>query len=286
MSEIVQDEPRVASLHTKWMPGFLHDIRELGEEIGFANAIHTTLEDAGITVNVEGDFDQLKEHPKGILFVGDHQTRWEFVAVADMISQMNRSDILNIAKFYVQRKVHMALGHQAAADHAAPVYPRILARDRPDFLNYEFFNRLVFRKHLLSFSESLDANTHSLARASRALADGGAVNIHPTGVIDDATTRPWRSGVGKIIQNIPEEQRSDVLLAPYSLAPLSRARFFGAVAMRGFSFLGRPQTMEVKLGSLQLMSDLVDELPGEERENPEAITARLRAHFLKDFANQ
>lgn len=286
MSEIIHSVLGSDTPRPRWVPGFLRDIEERGEEIGFAGAIHETLENANITVNVEGDFEQLKDHSDGILFIGDHKTRWEFVAVADMLSQMNRSDILNIAKFYVQRKIYMALGYRAATDHAAPVYPRILARDRPNFLNYEILNRLIFQKHLLSFAESRDANTKSLGEASQMLANGGVVNIHPAGTLGDSTTLPWRSGVGRIIQHIPDEMKSDVLVAPYSLDPLSRAHFLGAVATRGFGFFGRPQTMEVKLGTLRKLSDFVEELPGNDHQNPEAITARLREHFVDDFTNQ
>jgi hypothetical protein len=286
MSEVIHGTLNEDSSRPKWIPGFLRDIEELGEELGFTNAIHETLKRSHITVRVEGDFDQLKEHSDGILFIGDHKTRWEFVAIADMLSQMNRQDILNIAKFYVQRKVFVALGHRAAMEHAAPVYPRILARDRPDFLNYEFLNRLMFHKHLLSFAESNEANTLSLARASQTLADDGAVNIHPAGTLGDSTTLPWRSGVGRIIQHISDESKPDVLLAPYSLDPVSRVRFLGAVAARGFGPLGRPQTMDVKLGSLLRVSDLMDDLPDDKRENPDAITAKLREYFMDDFATQ
>jgi hypothetical protein len=286
MSEVFQGELSTLAPVARWTPRFLREIEALGEEIGFAEAIHQTLERANVKVNVDGDFDQLKEHSGGILFAGDHLTRWEFVAVADMVSQMDRSDVVNIAKFYVQRKVYMALGHSAAVNHAAPVYPRILARDRPDFLNYEFMNRLMFKKHLLSFAESDRANTQSLARASALLANDGVVNIHPTGTLGDATTKIWRSGIGRIVRHIPDEAKPDVLVAPYSLDDFPHAHLLGAVATRGFGPFDFPLTLNVRLGTPRTVSEVVGALPQEEQDNPEAITAVLRDHFVSDFASQ
>ena len=286
MSEVLSDELNTIPPHSGWLPSFLRKVKEHGEENGFVEAFHHALQGANISVNIDGDVDRLKEHTGGILFVGDHKTRWEFIAIADVLSQIERSELLNIAKFYVQRQVYMMLGHKAANEHVIPVYPRILARDRLDIFNYEFSSRFLFRKHLLSFAESLEANAHSLAKASQALVKSSAVNIHPTGCVEDATIHEWRSGIGRIIQQIPDENKGDVLLAPYSVDNFSQARLLGAIATHGFGPFGRPQSMEVKLGSLQTTLDLVEELPHEEREDPEAITERLRTHFLKDFANQ
>lgn len=286
MSKVFPSEISIAPPRSSWAPGFLREIKEHGEEHGFVDAFHQALQNANISVNAEGDIDHLKEHNGGILFIGDHKTRWEFIAIADVMSQIQRRELLNVAKFYVQRQVYMALGYRAATEHVVPVYPRILARDRPGIFNYEFSSRFLFRKHLLSFAESLEANTRSLAKVSQALMDDGAVNIHPTGCVEDATAYEWRGGIGRIIQQIPDENKSDVLLAPYSVENFSQARLLGAIATRGFGPLGRPQTLEVKIGSLQAARDLVEELPREERESPMAITELLRTHFLEDFASQ
>lgn len=286
MSELVHGELSLVSPRSRWTPGFLRDFEALGEEVGFAKAFHQTLQNAHISVNIEGDLDQLKEHTGGILFIGDHKARWEFVAIADVMSQLGRDELLNVAKFYVQRQVYMALGHRAATEHTVPVYPRILARDRPDILNYELSSRLLFRKHLLSFAESREANVRSLAKAAELLANDGAVNIHPTGCVEDATVHEWRTGIGRIVEQIPDENKEDVLLAPYTMEEFSQFRLLGGIATRGAGIFGRPQTMEVTLGSLQTVADLVEELPSKERKNPDAITAQLRAHFVEDFSSQ
>lgn len=260
----------------------MREIEALGEQIGFMNAVHEIFRRDNITVGVEGDLDRVQNHKDGILFVGDHKNQWEFAALMDILSQIDRDEMLNIAKFYVQRQVHQALGY-AASRLVAPVYPRILARDRGEFFNSETLNRLFYRKYLLTLAESEQANTRSLQAANEHLDRGSVVNIFPCGSVVDARVNPWRTGVGKIIRQIPEETKSDVLIVPYGMEDISRARLVGAVAMRGRGIFGRPQQMNVRLGPLQTAAELADSLPDSDREDPEAITERLRGQFVDHF---
>jgi len=282
---MIQPEQSLTNSDRRWTPRFLQEIEELGNTVGFVDAIHQTLQQGHVTVDVEGDFDQLQDHSGGILFVGDHKNQWEFIALTDILSQMGRTDMLNIAKFYVQREVYLSLGHVAAEQHALPVYPRILARDRANPLNYEIANRVIFRHYLLTLAESEEANTRSLGIASEKLVEGGTVNIHPTGRVVDARTHPWRAGVGRIIQHISEETRKDILIAPYSLDKISNVQLLGALAVRGRGVLGRPQTMHVQLGPLQTAAALVDSLPDSDRDDPVAITTQLQRQFVAHFGN-
>jgi len=264
------------------LPRFLREIEELGGEIGFMNAVHQTLRQDNVDVVVDGDFDQLRDHDDGILFVGDHKNQWEFVALMDLLSQMGRDDMINIAKFYVKRQVHQALG-EAASRLVVPVYPRLLASDREGRVNSELLNRFFYRKFLLTTDESAQVNERALAQASNRLDEGGVVNIFPSGSVVDARNHPWRSGVGRIIRDIPEERKSDVLVASYAMKDTSRLRLIGAVAARGRGMLGRLQTMNVSLGPLVTADDVVESLPPALQKNPDAITEQLRQDFLVHF---
>lgn len=263
-------------------PRFLREIEERSEEVGFIHAIHETLEQDGIAVNVSGDLDRLQDHEGGMLFVGDHKDQWEFVALMDMLAQMERDDMLNIAKFYVKRQVHQAFG-RAASRLVMPVYPRILASDRGEFFNTETLNRIAYRRHLLTLAESAQANAEAIAASSERLVDDGVVNIFPVGSVVDARKHTWRTGVGRIINGVPEEAASDVLVVPYGMESISRARFLGAVATRGWGVFGRPQTMNVHIGPIQTVGELTESLPAGERDDPAAITAQLREQFLEHF---
>jgi hypothetical protein len=260
----------------------LREIEARSEEVGFIHAIHETLEQDNIAVNVEGDLDRLQDHEGGMLFVGDHKDQWEFVALMDMLARMERDDMLNIAKFYVKRQVHQAFG-RAASRLVMPVYPRILASDRGEFFNTEMLNRIAYRRHLLTLAESAQANEQAIVASSERLADDGVVNIFPVGSVVDARRHAWRTGVGRIIREIPENAAGDVLVVPYGMEAISRARFLGAVATQGRGIFGRPQSMNVHIGPIQTVSELTESLPEGEQDDPSAITRQLREQFLEHF---
>lgn len=263
-------------------PRVLREIEARSEEVGFIHAIHETLEQDNIAVNVTGDLDRLRDHEGGMLFVGDHKDQWEFVALMDMLAQMERDDMLNIAKFYVKRQVHQAFG-RAASRLVMPVYPRILASDRGEFFNSETINRLAYRRHLLTLAESAQANEQAIAASSERLVDDGVVNIFPVGSVVDARKHAWRTGVGRIIREVPENAAGDVLVVPYGMEAISRARFLGAIATRGRGIFGRPQSMNVHVGPIQTVSELTESLPVDEQDDPAAITRQLREQFLEHF---
>ena len=263
-------------------PRFLRELSERGEEIGFIPAVQEILQRDNITVTVEGDIERLHEHGGGILFAGDHKHQWEFVALMDVLSRMGRNDMINIAKFYVQRQIHYALG-AAASRLIAPVYPRLLAKDRGEFLNQETLNRVFYRRHLLGLEESTRANEETLQRATHYLNEGGVVNIYPCGSIVDSRTHPWREGVGRMINDLSDKGKGDVLVAPYALEGISRIRFLGAIAMRGWGVFGRSQSLDMSLGPMYTADELVAMLPKSDRDDPAAITGLLQRQFIEHF---
>jgi hypothetical protein len=279
---MTHSEPELTGSRPKWRPTFLREIEALGDEVGFMNAVRQTLEQDNITVEVDGELEQLHDHQGGILFVGDHKNQWEFVALIDMLSRIERNDMLNVAKFYVKRQIHQALG-QAASKLVIPVYPRILASDREEFFNSETLNRVLYRKYLLSTAESADANTRAIEAVVERLDKGGVGNIFPTGSVVDSLTHPWREGVGRIINELPDKSKEETLVVPYKLDDIPRRRLVGAIAMRGHGMFGRPQRMSLRLGPVCTTAALIDSLPDSDRENQTAITQQLRSRFIDYF---
>lgn len=261
------------SLDQGWRPLFLREIREYANDGKLPQGIHTLLDRDGVGMQVSGDMDQLSEHRGGMLFVGDHQHQWEFVAATALAHTLGRDDMHHVAKFYVKRQIRWALG-ATAAESILPVYPRILASDRGEFLNTETVNRIVFRRHLLTKAEAAAENERVLGQSSEHLANGGTVNIYPCGSIVDWSEHTWRSGVGRIISGVPGSVRQETLVVPYRLDGLSRNRLIANVVLRGR--LLAPETMRLQLGEPITAQRLVDMVG----EDPDAITDRLRTHAL------
>ena len=266
---------------SRWRPKFMRELRESAETLGIIGAVSQTLERDNVTICVDGDIDRLERHEGGILFVGDHQNRWEFVPLMGVLARIGRADMRNIAKFYVQRQISSALG-SAAAENILPVYPRILASDRKGY-NSESINRAFFRKQLLSLEESSIATNKSVREATDFLADGGAVNIYPCGSVVQTATHPWREGVGRIIQQLPEGVRENTLVAPYRLRDFSAARFVSAVALRGMGLAGRPQDIHFELAPLQTADEIIAAVSDGSGTNPSAVTEHLRQSYVEYF---
>ncbi len=190
----------------EWRPLFVHEIREQAEEVGIMQATHDILLRDKVTVTPSGNIDAVRDHPGGLLFVGNHNKQFEFVALMDVLSQMGRTSMKNIVKFYVKDQVNWALG-DAGTDIVIPVYPRLLATDRKNKLNAELGSRLVFHHLLQTTAESERLNEVSLAATADELSTGGVVNIFPCGSIANNMNKPWRSGVGRILGSIPGAER-------------------------------------------------------------------------------
>jgi hypothetical protein len=124
------------------------------------------------------------------------------------------------------------------------------------------------------------ANQEAISHVAGYLGAGGAVNIFPCGSIVDATTHPWRQGVGRIIQQIPDEKKGDVLVVPYRMPDASWPRLVGAIAFRGRGIAGHPQSLDVELGPIHTAAEVVQATPNPE---PTAITQHLRHEFVSYF---
>lgn len=264
----------------QWRPPFLHEIEDLTQEIGIVDATRQLLARDNITVDVYGEHSRLAEHDGGLLFVGDHRKQWEFVALMDVLSRMGRTEMYNVAKFYVKTQVAKLIGAEAAAN-ILPVYPRILASDLAHNFDSESISRMMYRRSLLPADESRVVNTAALDFATRSLESDGVVNIFPCGTVADWRKSPWRSGVGRIIQQLSETGKEQTLVSLYRLGDIvSWRRVVAAIALRGRGLAGRPQTLPLELAPVKTAAEIVGSLAVKYRDDPDSITDALRRNLL------
>jgi hypothetical protein len=268
---------------TGWKPLFVREIREQAEAKGILQATHDILVRDNVTVQATGHVDAVREHPGGVLFVGNHNKQFEFVALMDFLSQAGRTSMKNIVKFYVREQVNAALG-RVGTDIVLPVYPRLLATDRANKLNLELASRIKYRNHLKTLEESQHLNDVAVQLAAEELSGGGIVNIFPVGRVSNNMKSPWREGVGRILTRLPEEARDEVLVVPYHADNINRFRLLAAVAVRGKGLLGAPQHIDLTLGQPATAAEMFDTLPEESPATPQAITEVLRAQYAANFS--
>lgn len=224
----------------------------------------------------------ISNHEGGMLFIGNHERQFEFVALMDVLSRLGRTSMKNIVKFYVEEQVEWCLG-KAGTDIVLPVYPRLLDRDRKDKWNAELGSRIMFHKLVQPAAVAIPLTDQSVAAASKELRSGGVVNIFPCGSIVDANKEPWHNGVGRIIRGLSEPERKDVLVVPYHANNISRGRLVTAIASRGRGPLARPQTIDLTVGEARTASEVMDDVAEDKRDTPMAIADVLRAHYLSAF---
>lgn len=265
-----------------WRPLFMREIREIAESSNMLQAAQTVLERNQVTVTPSGHIDAVADHPGGMLFVGNHDRQFEFVALMDVLSRIGRTSMKNIVKFYVEKQVEWSLG-QIGTTITLPVYPRILDKDRRRKFNAETGSRILFRRLLQPAEVARHLTDASLQAASAELAQGGVVNIYPCGSIANNMKKPWRQGVGRIVNQVPAEDRDEVLVVPYHANNIRRVQLAAAMAVRGSGILGRPQNIEIAFGQPQTAAEAIGTLPRTRQDDPEAITEALRQNYVRSF---
>jgi len=262
-----------------WRPEIATELRQLCQSQGIMQATHTVLEQSNITVVPEGPLKAIVDHTDGLLFAGNHSMIFEFAILTDMLSQLGKTSIKHVAKFYAEEQTVWLLGEQAR-EMTLPVYPRALASDRKNKINAELPLRLVFHRHLKSLEESKKLTDNSLQAAADELALGGIVNIYPRGSVRNDVRRTWRAGIGRIIQKLPEDAQEKTMYVPYHVDGLNPVKIVAAVASRGKGILGRPQRIGISVGEPRPIDDMVKILPPDARHDPLAVAEVLRRHYV------
>jgi hypothetical protein len=267
-----------------WRPRFIREIRDSASEQGLLMAAHEMMVRSNVTIATSGEVDRVQQHSGGLLFIGNHSRQFEFAPLMAILGQMGRVSIKNVAKFYVERQVHWALG-TLGTEALLPVYPRLLATDRRNKLNVELGSRLLFRKSLQTLAESARLNQLMVDSAAQELSDDGVVNVFPCGRIVNNMKKPWRPGVGRIISAVPAADRENVLVVPYQVNNMSRLRLLGAVAARGRGPLGTQQHVDLVFGIPRTADEIIELTPGGQHASAAAVTDTLRQQYVQSFSD-
>ena len=264
-------------------PGFVKDTRELVEQTsGIAGAVAETFDRANITVEVEGDTSLIANEGQGALLVGDHRNGFEYAPLLAAFGHMGREDIRLVAKpFSMQARVIGSLG-VGGAGLTLPVIPGTLARDRDDKFNRDLYWRIVNRGNLPTKAELKQLNADTLQHCTDLAVSGHAVTLYPAGGVMDATVRPWQRGLGRVIQQLPEEARDGVAIVPFRFDDFSKLRLMRSLTMASSGMVPRPYTITMRLGKQGTVNELLGDTS---RQDAGEITEILRQQFVRAFGS-
>ena len=266
-------------------PGFVRDARELAERLDSAtSAVAETFARANISVEVDGDVSTWSDEGQGALFVGDHRNGAEYAPLLAAFGDVGRTACHFVAKpFSLSSRVRNTLTSSDARINL-PVIPRTLASDRQDTFNRDLHWRIMRRGNLPTEEELKTLNANTLQDSADLVAAGHIVTIYPTGGVMDAIEKPWQQGLGRIIQQVPEDARDRVAVVPFRFDDFSKVRLISSLVMVRYGLEPSPQTIVLRLGRQgsvnEVLEGSVDELTARE------ITAALREQFVTAFGGQ
>jgi hypothetical protein len=230
-------------------------------------AFAATFRRAGVPVHATGD-DRWRHLSPGLLLVGDHRCRHEFIALCALLGEAGRPGATLLAKPYSRTARMLQAVAPDEPDVVLPLVPRTLARDRAGVWNRDLLTRLRYGDRLPTAAELAAMNERSIVRAGRLLAAGRAVVIFPAGVVGDALRAPWHRGVGRIVRAVHPAARDNVLVVLFRCERFSPRRLIAALNKPGTV---RAPAVHVRMHTWGPASDLPD-------------AGRLRERFREVFS--
>jgi len=225
-----------------------------------------------VDLRVIGDTECLRQHARGVLFVGDHRQAVELVPFLAVLGQYGRESVRLVAKpFSMQARILASLKVDLAA--MIPVIPGTLARDRKRKLNRDLYWRLRARGRLPSAEEIRIINALSLQACVSTVLDEGSVVLCPAGGVMDAVKRPWQQGVGKIIKLLPPDAFNRTLIVPFRFDTFSRLQLLRA--LHGMRI--KPQQLTMRIGYQGTVGELLGDV---------ATVATMTARDVTDILHQ
>src|SRR5260370_23008274 len=142
---------------------------------------------ARVPITINGDTSRWNRTGKGVLFIGDHRNGLEYFLLLAALGQEGRKDIKIIGKPYalsVRLAEALDMHHEG---YILPVIPRTLVSDRLNIFNRDIWMRLFNANKLSTQKEAKAMNATAMKNAASFLANGGAVEIFPTGEVKRGT---------------------------------------------------------------------------------------------------
>lgn len=267
-------------------PSPIRQTRELiesGQVRGVAHAVSRLFMQAAITVDIDGDETAWGHPGQGALFVGDHHHGLESVAAVAAFGDdtRQREDIHFVGKpFALQARVAGALGAKGAA-MLLPVIPSSLARENRPRPDRNLFWRAALYAQLPSRAAVQTINTSTLRRCADLAAAGHIIVVYPTGGVMDATKRPWRTGIGRIIAQLPETAHDRVTVVPFQARRFPGLRIVRSLLLAHYGRQPKPLAATITLGKQQTVAEILTESAGQ---SAQAITDYIHKQYCDYFA--
>lgn len=211
-----------------------------------------------------------RDNHKPVLLIANHDGLFEPFVIG-FVSE--RSDIWFIGQAEFNR-----LGKKIA-EHIIPVTAK--ADSKTSWQPLSRFNKIIdsMMRGKRKTKEEIDKMNHaSYQLAANKLAGNGVVVIFPTGGTH-AIEKHWFSGLGKVISNIPVDQRGKVQIVPVYLTGASRENSIKQVKQAIFAGQTKePMSMMTSFAQPCSINEII-----REGDNQEAIINKIKEYYLKQF---
>ena len=183
---------------------------------GIQKAAESFLKKLGISYSLKPPLPNLlRGRKKGVLIVGvNHPGFFEPIILLSLIKRKKVKLIIN-RFFYLAGKNFQK--------YTLPVTARLFAKEKKSDLvtKFNLYHRL-YRAQLLSENQIDRMNEASLQSGARCLEDGGVVILFPGG--GGSEKKVWRNGLSKLVHEIKEVKRKNVVLLPVYFEGLGEKR--------------------------------------------------------------
>jgi len=271
------------------LPLFTHRLGRAAAGAEFGDAVTQFFSKAGIDLAVEGDLSSADG--SGLIIASDHRHRIEPLLVQGVMhktgraasnvitmptsfgaramqasGERGRSLVLPVVASSASKENRASWRHpRAALQHR--VYPNVFGRTKEEL-----------RTH----------NSEIITMAAQRVGEGGTVTIWPTGTFDEAGTRQWRGGLGKIVESLPAEAAGDTHVALLRPESFSVRKVCAALALSAVGIKSRPQTINMRVEPLGTVNELFGPLassgePGAAQEMSDIVRAQYLQRFGADY---
>jgi len=185
-------------------------------------------EKLGLRLEIFNSFENGNmDRRKGLLIYGvNHPAVIEGFLLLTILRQKKIKMLGNIMYYYLGKNLSRFL---------SPVVPRKSTPSASNLILKNFSPLILFNKaEIMDDKQRRELNLNTLRDSAKVLEKGGVVVIFPAGAGDERTK--WRGGLSKIIMNVSEDKRDDIIIVPVYFSGLGSKRMLLRIfkAYRGF----------------------------------------------------
>lgn len=256
-------------------PPFIRKIGALAAEVGFGAAVAETLQDANISVELEGDLPT--SETGGLIIASDHRQGFEPFLVQAAISGVRSEGTHIMAMPFSMAGRFMQATGKHGHDLVIPVVRSDYASLRDARQRYRQLRCPDLRR---PGDELRAANKHSITRAASRLATGKTVTIFPAGDLIDSIAAEWQSGLGRIVEGLPATAHGETSVGVVEPTVFSKKDILKALLLRDMGIRPRPQTIAFNASTMGRVGELfADELNGTHPNPSRSIVAKVKEHY-------